>query len=299
MEKPAFGGIIKEADKRNYDLDVVNQHLGSAIPTIKSNNDYSMIPVDYQGKQPACGYHAGAFFKNIKALKDGDASVKHGSPRYTTTKAYASGKYSTINGTDINSIFSIHRNNGICSYDRTGNDVTLPLDTYATIAITSDMETEASKNQTESEAFIYGPTWQQICQTIDIHGGCVLLMRVGENMYKGRNGISSWNEADILPLSPANYAMGSGHFVVAINYDENYIYFRNSWGETWGRRGDGYFGKDYLKYVNAIGVAVDKKNVPPQAVPANLQNVIDHSPSWTQTQIQVFLNWCRKLGSLK
>ncbi len=262
MEKLAFGGVIKEEDKRNYSLEEVNQALGGSFMSAKSNNDYSSITVDYQGHQPACGLHAGAMFKNIQSLRAG-LKNKHASPRFGWKYCKLIDSYPISSGTDINSIFKVMRSKGLCRFELTGNDVTLSLEEYAGLITTPEMDTDGATNETEAEAFIYQPTWSQICQTIDLHGACVLLMRVGENMYN-----PSWKEADILPLSPNKFPMDGGHFVCAINYDEKYIYFRNSWGDKWGRNGDGYFGKEYMPYVNSIAVAVNKKDVPPIAIPA-------------------------------
>ena len=79
--------------------------------------------------------------------------------------------------------------------------------------------------------------------------GLVLLgVHVGNEWWTAPNGNSSWQEADILPLRPPKVRI-SGHAILAYGYDENYIYFRNSFGSTWGREGDGYFGANYASQV--------------------------------------------------
>ncbi len=265
-EIPAFGGIIKGQDKRDYNLHEVNQFiLGGAIPKTSSNNDYSSVPIDMQGKQPACGAHAGARLKNILRLKAGKPI--HSSPRFNWCNIKKIDNFLIEAGTDINSIFKTMRNVGICDFTLTGNDVTLDLQSYANLPITQDMTLSANSNKATGEAYIYYPTWQQIKDTIDAHGACIALIRVGQNMYKKTNGYISWAEQDILPLSPTNFPLDGGHFVVFENYDENYIYFGNSWGPTWGKQGIGYIAPNYLPYIVAIGTSVDVADIPLVAKP--------------------------------
>jgi hypothetical protein len=52
--------------------------------------------------------------------------------------------------------------------------------------------------------------------------------------------------------------MDGGHFVVACGYDENFIYFRNSWSTEWGQNGNGWIDVSYIKNVVAIGTLLDK-----------------------------------------
>lgn len=292
MQTPAFGGIIKNPDPRDYDLHAINQSLGgSSIVSKKSNNDYSMIPYDFQGQQPACSMHAFARLKSILHYRR-TGQVKHFSPRLGWKYVKEIDGYPLDAGTDINSIFKVGRTKSTCDFSLTGNDVSLSLQDYVNLNVTPEMTADASNELTEAEAFIYGPTWEQICQTIDLHGACIILMRVGPNMYT-----PDWNHNQ--PLDPDKFPLDSGHFMVCENYDENFIYVGNEWGTTWGKGGEGWFDRRYISHVNAIATCVDKAIIPTQAIPANLQNVINHSPSWTQKQIQVFLDLCRKYGLIK
>lgn len=254
----SFGGKIQQFDERSFDLHKYNELTGgdAPIPAVY-RPDYSDIPVLFQGKIPACGSHAAATLKMIQ-------DKRKNSPRYHWNKVKAVDGLPLSDGMTITSLFSGLRKVGICEYDLLGNDVTLDLSTYSHANITPAMDENASKFRTSSEAYINRPTFDQIKKSVFINGACIILYRCGQNMYKNKNGVTDWSEA-ILPLSPTNFPMDSGHYVCVIGYDENYIYFRNSWGATWGIGGDGYFGKEYMPFVNVIGTAID--DVPPSIIP--------------------------------
>lgn len=257
MQTPAFGAVFVKQDPRDYIL----KNVGSDVPRpAVYRPDYSSIPFDFQGKQPACGSHAGAFIKNVKLLAENKAHRT--SPRYLWDKIKQIDGVPLSSGTDIYSILKTLQSKGVCDFDQTGNDVTLSLEDYANPFTTPEIEATAVKNEISRYATTFKPTMEQIKQAIYVNGAVIVLMRVGMNMYK-----PSWSEKDILPLSPTRFPMDSGHFVVAIGYDENYIYWRNSWGNSWGQNGTGYFGANYIPYVDCIASIVDPEMITPAVIP--------------------------------
>jgi hypothetical protein len=48
-----------------------------------------------------------------------------------------------------------------------------------------------------------------------------------------------------------------GHLIVGHSYDEDNIYFLNSFGPTWGKKGHGWFGRNYMPWINDAGTLID------------------------------------------
>lgn len=285
MENISFGGIEVDKDVRDYRL----ENVGAGIPIpLEFRPDYSMIPVLHQHQIPACGAHAGTALKMIQEYYDSTPNPSY-SARYLWNKIKKIDNFPLEAGTDIYSIFKTLKNFGVCNLSLVDNNTLLPLVEYSTLTPDMNIDTDASWKEIESYATTYSPTFDQLKQAIYINKAVLILMRVGQNMYR-----PTWNE---MPLNPDRYPLDGGHFVCAIGYDEKYIYWRNSWGETFGTKGDGYFAENYMKYVVCIGTAIDKKNVTPDVLPKQIQDVVDKSPSPTWTAN--FLGYLRKFGVLK
>ena len=122
--------------------------------------------------------------------------------------------------------------------------------------ITPEAKADAMAKRIGAYAFQRNPSFDDIKSAIWKNKGAILLMRVGKEFWTGKDGVSSWQEKDILPLSP-DFPIESGHFVYAYAYDENFIYFLNQWSTAWGRNGIGYFGADYASRVIQLGTSVD------------------------------------------
>jgi hypothetical protein len=117
------------------------------------------------------------------------------------------------------------------------------------------MLADGTKHPIASYAFLTDLSFSGLKQAIKDNGAVILLIYVNAQFWTAPNGRSSWNESDILPLrAPSDlYPRVDGHFITCHSYDENYIYFANSFGTTWGRNGHGYFGQDYLTEVLEAG----------------------------------------------
>ncbi len=248
MEPHGFvnlGGRDKPVDSRDIKLGAAAAIKYSFPPTL-SNNDAWHAPVEYQGQQPACGAHAGAAMKGIRARGNF-------TPRFTWADLKTFDGFPIADGTDMRSIFkSLTKSGGALPFSSLGNDVTLPLPSYAHPVLSTAQVALAAKNKGDGYGFITDLSFNGIKQFISDHGPSVLLFRVGSELWTAPSGQASWAEKDILPLrAPANIV--GGHFVVVHSYDEQYIYFLNSFGNTWGRQGHGYFGADYMPFVNDVG----------------------------------------------
>lgn len=251
MEPHAFGnlgGQEKPVDKNDIVLGA------SLMPTYTHPKELKNAaawgaPVEYQGDQPACGAHSGS-----KAA--GIYRGKRFSARATWADLKSFDGWAINDGTDIRSIFkSITKNLGAVEFDLYGNDASLPLQEYAK-ALTAQLRAAGVKYTGDGYGFAGSDrSFDALKQFISDHGPTIILMRVNARFWTAANGKTSWKEADILPLATPTpqFPNSSGHFVVCHSFDDKYIYFINSFGETWGRNGHGYFEASYMPQVNDWG----------------------------------------------
>lgn len=252
-----LGAQEKKPDSRDIPLGAVTATTYNFPASITNTAAWNAV-IEYQGQQPACGAHAGSKLNGI-------LTGARYSPRVTWANLKTFDGWAIEDGTDIRSVFKSLTNCGTAGYEPVENDVTLPLSTYAdSHVLTQAVLADAAKHKATGYGFITDFTFNGLKQYISQHGPVLLLIRVSERFWRDANGNTSWAEKDILPLAPwsAKWPWVSGHFIVAHSYDENYIYFINSFGSTWGRKGHGYFGADYMTGVvdggALIKLALDK-----------------------------------------
>lgn len=247
-----------------------NEHLVggtsaySFIPVLTNALAWS-APIYYQGQRPACGAHAGTWMKTVLDRQSGNASAME-TPRYTWINIKRDGT-SPSEGTSMTNIFSALQTYGGDTFEPLENDVTYDdADYAATKFVTSAMLQYGKANLLGTPAYLQDQSFNGIKQAINDHGYVILLIDVCARFWTASNGQVSWAEADILPLGipTATFPVIDGHFIVAHSYDENYIYFANSFGTTWGRGGHGYFGIDYMPWIAEGGIASN----PPKPVVA-------------------------------
>ena len=246
MEPHGFenlGGQDKKYDQNDLMLGAVAVPVYTH-PHVLTDSDAWKIEIEYQGKQPACGAHAGTEMKDL-------AIGSRFSPRFTWGDLKTFDGLPIDSGTDMRSIFKSITKAGVLDYTQYGNDVSLSEIEYAK-APTAQMRALAGKHSGQGYGFITDLSWDGLKQFITDNGPTIILLRVGKEWWTAPNGNSSWAEKDILPLrTPATVV--SGHFVIAHSFDEQYIYFLNHWSNGWGRKGHGYFGKEYMPFINDAG----------------------------------------------
>lgn len=240
-----LGGLEQIEKQSDFQLGAVS----SAEPIPESYmTPYSGV-INHQHQTPSCGAHAGAYIKNIQ--DNGDFS-----PEYLWKRIKLIDGFPATDGTNMISIFKVLQKNGVCTSTTLPNSTLLPLDQYTNPkTLTAVEDTEALQARIGAYAFQWNPTFDNLKRAIYEHKEVLMLIRVGAEWWTGDHG-SSWQEKDILPLNPT-YSITSGHFVTAIGYDKDYIYFLNEWGDTWGRKGIGYFGENYMQRVLQIGTCFD------------------------------------------
>lgn len=278
-----LGGQERPHDAKDY-------HLGSAVaathPPVFMQDAAFAAPIYFQGKRPACGAHAGIWLKTYLDILNGTSTAKY-TPRFTWIDIKKDGT-SPSDGTDMRSIFNSLRNSGANSFEPLENDTTPNDSEYARASVATPAMQEDAKTHTISAYAFGGVSFEGIKQLIYDHRAVLLLIQVGESFWTAPDGSTSWLEKDILPLRHPSPVV-DGHFVVAHSYDQNYIYFANSFGSTWGRAGHGYFTTDYIPYVLETGTAVDKTN-PAVLIPevVQVEQEVETLPPAQQT---FYLQW--------
>lgn len=219
--------------------------------------DISGFSTHHQHKLPTCGANAFAW---LQEYLFGGLSM---TPRFSWISFKKIDGFPLEDGTDIRSIFKSGTTDGVLQNLIFPDDSTLELYAYSDPSVvTQPMRDSAKTRLVKNYAFQSNPTLNQIKQTIYKNKGVIALIRVGEEMWTAPNGITSWQEKDVLPLRVPKKII-SGHFVVLYGYDEKYIYFKNSWGTTWGRSGSGYFDASYLPLIVEIGAGINADNTAP------------------------------------
>lgn len=255
MEPHTFenlGAHERTPDPRDH---LIGSATAYTYPATKMQQAAFDAPIYYQGKRPACGAHAGAWAKMFLDILDGKPVTKR-TPRYIWANLKRDGTDVSA-GTSMDRIFSTLQQYGADAFEPLENDITFDDKSYAALRnISPAMLADGQNNKIGSYAYPQDLTFNGIKQTISDFGYCILLLKVSARFWSDENGVASWAEKDILPLGwpSAKFPVVDGHFVVAHSYDEHYIYFANSFGDTWGRKGHGYFGPGYMPWVIEKGI---------------------------------------------
>jgi hypothetical protein len=234
-----LGRISLPEDIRDKRLDVST--AGPIAPTYSGSNFFSLVPL-MQGLEPACGGFS-------KAAWDRDHNLGFTSPRFNYMGQKSKDGVPTVAGTTIRGMGSAAIHVGVCNDSLVSDDITLPYQAYGDISFASPQAiAQGLSDHQGTYLFIDVSSMQSIKQAMQLNNGVILEVEVGKEWYTAPSGVESWNEADILPLRTPRQII-SGHFIYCNAYDENCIYFINSWSNEWGRNGFGYFSSDYIPFV--------------------------------------------------
>lgn len=248
------GYIPSPKDKRDFKLSAIQPDVVN-IPAV-FRPDYSFLPTYHQHKQPSCIGHAVAWMINFYEW-DERQSKELLSPRFIYALAkrddgipYEDGTYYRIGLKEV-------KNHGVCDESFFPNNTDLDRATYNDYKLIDvNAFADAEGRMIKAYAEVDNLSFDGLKQAIYQNKVVLLALQVDENMYQDRFGNVTWEENKILPLRlPAS--VDSGHAVVGIGYDEDHIYFKNSWGTTWGQKGDGYFKSNYVPYIQEAWTAVD------------------------------------------
>lgn len=239
LNKPfATGALPRPKDKRDRKV----SSYATAVPT-PLTYQYPNVNIYMQGTYGTCGGHAASALENVvfSAIT---------SPKYIWDEIKQIDGIPSVDGTNTTSLFKTLQNFGACDLTLLDDSLQSSIDEYTNIAnVTPAMIQNAIPRKLPNYAFTDQPTFQQIKDAIFQFKAVVLRLACGDGWYK-----NGWSEAQTCPVQLGTY--DSGHFVTAIGFDEQYIYFQNSWSTAWGRQGIGYFDISYMPYIYEMAVPI-------------------------------------------
>lgn len=249
------GGLPSPKDKRDFKIGQVQAPI--TIPE-SYFTDLGKLPVLYQGKQPSCVGHATAL-----ALMHADwlelGKVTQLSPRFLYALAKRDDGFDG-DGTYYRQCFKEAQEFGVCQEPLFKNDIELDKDEYKdSTRITPDAYTDAQPRVIKSYVRLDDMSLAGIKQAIYQNKLVLLGVKLGKEWWTNTSGDSAWTEKEVLPVRPPVDII-SGHAILAYGYDQDYIYFVNSWSKDWGRLGIGYFGKEYMPFVYEGWTFIDLPN---------------------------------------
>lgn len=221
--------------------------FAKAIPTPVS----VPIPSLYtfmQNQEPSCG--GDSVTQYLDVIYGGV-----GSPMFTWRNIRNIDGLPATDGSESSTLGKEAQSIGTCDLTLMSDDSTLSNADYAAYTgITPALLANAASRKIANYAFIDDPTLQQIKDNIFQHKAAILRVNCGDGWWTSKSGVASWAEADILPSRLGNYV--DDHFICVTAFDENYIYFQNSWSVEWCRQGLGYFDSTYIPYVKELVIFV-------------------------------------------
>jgi hypothetical protein len=211
-----LGAVKNPKDLR--DIQLVKVQPPVAIPD-KYFTDISFIPVLNQKGLGACVGHAHAIVHIYNEWKENKKVVKL-SPRYL----YAlSKKLDGLQeeGTYPRTTAKVQNDKGCATEEKVPNLTDLPHADYINLAETEEITKDAKPYKTKGYTNV-ARDLQSLKQAIFQNGVVPITISVG-NFDN--------------PIKRGSFGL---HRVVAYGYDGSKIYYRNSWGEGWGDKGNGY-----------------------------------------------------------
>ncbi|HYK01299.1 MAG TPA: hypothetical protein VE974_06055 [Thermoanaerobaculia bacterium] len=206
-----LGAVERTEDKRDINLGAVQAPVTRPETHF---SDVSNLPTYYQSHQPACGAHAGTWFKVRKDSRDTAAPANY-TPKFTWNDIKTFDGYALEVGTDMRSIFKSLKNTGACDYPLLPNTVEQSVEAYGRTPLTAEMRQNASTKKIASYAFLTDLSFDAVCDAVYQNKEVILLIKCDSGFF--RNTTPTFSQ----PLS--------GHFVVAYDrYDKDYIWVKDS-----------------------------------------------------------------------
>lgn len=252
------GGLI--SPKNPLDLRVIssNQLLASSSLPRVNIPDVSAIPIYYQGHIGSCTSMAVTWMTTyVNFLNDDKIKLLSARFVYALAKRDDGILPKTEQGSNVTVSIDKIIQYGICEDSFFPNDVNLSYEQYTdTTKISPEAYKDAYERKARNRVLITDLTFEGLKAAINNYHSVAVLVHIGKEWWTDVNGNISWSEKDLLPVRPpVNYT--GGHEICIFGYNDDYIFFANSFSDQWGRRGIGYFGRDYMPHVFEAYALVD------------------------------------------
>lgn len=253
-------GAIPKRDYRNFKVKEVEPFLPKADVIPESYfTDLTDIPVLYQAKQPACTAFASAGMKMVLDYQDTGKVIDY-SPRYLYAISKNEDGIPHLDGTYPILPLKILQKRGLCTQENFINNTNLPREEYNSVqGITLLADEEAEDAKISSYFEITDKSFNNLKKEIYRNKVLKACIRHGGEFYTDQKGNITWNPDSLFPMKrifPAN----EGHDVYFYGFDKNYIYYRNSFSERWGEKGNGWFDYTYVPAIQEVYGIVDLPN---------------------------------------
>lgn len=206
-----LGAIEREPDARDINLGAVQAPITRPQEHFA---DVSQLPTYFQGNQPACGAHAGTWFKVRKDTRAAGTPANY-SPKFAWNDIKTFDGYPLEVGTDMRSIFKSLKNTGACDYPLLPNTVEQSIEAYGRTPLTPEMRLNASTKKIASYAFLTDLSFEGVCDAVYQNKEVILLIKCDSGFF--RNTTPTFTQ----PLY--------GHFVTAYDrFDKEYVWVKDS-----------------------------------------------------------------------
>jgi hypothetical protein len=263
-------------DPRNF---IYEKAIAPAPFPPSYKTDISAIPVFMQSKVPDCVENAVTFVKKYHEYKTKGA-VTDLSRRFLAIITVQRDGFPLDDGTNLqNALYEAH-STGICESQYLADDHSLPTATFASTSfLTNNAYANATMHKIASYAFLSDKSVNGLKNAIYQNGVVVVGAIINQNWWTAKDSSVSWNALDILPIRPPTTRDPkvdptlSGHAFVLYGYDDQYFYFVNSFGPTWGEQGRGYFKVDEIPFIYEAATIIDLTAIQIQTLKQTQQEV--------------------------
>lgn len=260
---PTTGAIQSPHDYRDIPFESV---AGASELPKKHIEDVSKLPVWHQRKNGSCvGQAAGIYATHLNRLETN--AIAPLSARFLYALAKARDNYSG-EGTYPRLMAKIVKDNGVATDNTVPTDNSLDHETFVYNRKESNIPAagfpDARPYRSGGYVFVDFKNLNSLKRAIIEGHGVMITVHLGNEWYTSKSGRRSWKAKDILPLrAPAKIV--SGHAIFLYGYEDTadgdtMFYFRNSWSEGWGDKGDGTF--TWKTYGSQIKEAITFVDIP-------------------------------------
>lgn len=236
-------------------------------PAAYDDPTFFATPILMQGQSPECGGYSPAFpiahLLNLQEKLSGSFTYAYektvdGLPDVEGTTIKAIGDAVQAAGSCLIDLFP---DDGNTAQNPEGNPTPYSEATPAAIA-------DAVSRAGWLPLFLTDLSWSGLQAAIAKYKCVIVEAQVGKEWWSAPNGTTSWAEADILPIRPPAQVIDAHFFVLGGKYDQQNLWFANSWSTEWGHEGFGYLQQNYLPFIKNAMVFYK--------MPPSVQTVVDH-----------------------
>lgn len=258
-----------KADPRNFDL-AKAQAIAPFPPAYKT--DISALPIFNQQKLSDCVENGITYIKKYHEFNT-TGHVLDLSRRSLVIPTVQMDGFPLSEGTSIqNALYQGHKK-GISETSYILDDHNLPEYVFVnSVVLTPAAQANALTHTIYSYAFVSDLSVNSLKNAIHQNGLVAVGATINQNWWTNKSGTVTWSASEILPIRPPLThdpkidPSLSGHLFVLYGYDEQYFYFVNSFGDTWGEKGTGYFKVDEVPFIYEAAAIVDLSLIQIQAI---------------------------------